>query len=336
MKKMKIFVIVLIIIVISLNAFWQGKKLVDLHVYNSILAEKSFYFERQNEWFQYHPDGKHRKVAFPSKFQAITALNYDNEVIWIGTTEKSEDSIFLAEYNPKYNDCTVLCSENDLEAQGLELSTITEFHFQPKTKNLSFLSGNDLYLYNRKEKRFDKIKSKISGIDLYLYNTKEKRLDKIRSKILEARSVFAKNMTWIDEETIVYICLSDDELHEYNYVDKKDKCLNIMAASINGFSIENKNLIYLGGDIDFFEIQRSLLCSVDTDSWTINSMYKYYGNKQILGIDDASKGMLYTDYDYSDEKRKLYFSQCEKWKYSKRLPIDLEQVGNIVWPISSL
>ena len=191
---MKIFVIVLIIIVISLNAFWQGKKLVDLHVYNSILAEKSFYFERQNEWFQYHPDGKHRKVAFPSKFQAITALNYDNEVIWIGTTEKSEDSIFLAEYNPKYNDCTVLCSENDLEAQGLELSTITEFHFQPKTKNLSFLSGNDLYLYNRKEKRFDKIKSKISGIDLYLYNTKEKRLDKIRSKILEARSVFAKNM----------------------------------------------------------------------------------------------------------------------------------------------
>ena len=313
-KKIKILVISLVIIGISLSTAWQIKKLTDVQVYKSILAEKPCYFEMYNRWYQHHLDGNHSKVVFPSKFQAITALNYDNEVVWIGTIEESDDSIFLAEYNPEYNECRVLCSENDLEAQGLELSTITEFHFQPKTKNLSFLSGNDLYLYNRKEKRFDKIKSKIK----------------------ETTSVFGMSVTWVDEETIVYISLSPNKLHEYNYVDKKDKCLNIMAASINGFSIENKNLIYLGGDIDFFEIQRSLLCSVDTDSWTINSMYKYYGNKQILGIDDASKGMLYTDYDYSDEKRKLYFSQCEKWKYSKRLPIDLEQVGNIVWPISSL
>ena len=217
---MKILVIVLIIIIISLSAFWQTKKLVDLHVYNSILTENPFYFEKQNEWFQYNLDEKHRKVSFPSKFQAITALNYDNEVIWIGTTEKSEDSIFLAEYNPKYNDCTVLCSENDLKAQGLELSTITEFHFQPKTKNLSFLSGNDLYLYNRKEKRFDKIKSNIT----------------------ETIIVFGMSVTWIDEETIVYINVNDDSdfnLYEYNYVDKKENCTNIWAASINGFSSEN-------------------------------------------------------------------------------------------------
>ena len=310
---MKIFVIVLIIIVISLNAVWQGKKLVDLHVYNSILAEKSFYFERQSEWFQYNLNGNHRKVAFPNKFQAITALNFDNEVIWIGTIEERDDSTFLAEYDPKYNDCTVLCSENDLEAQGLELSTITEFHFQPKTKNLSFLSGNDLYLYNRKEKRFDKIKS----------------------NIVETSSVFVRSMTWLDEDSMIYINLSDHKLYEYNYVDKRENCTDIWAGTINGFSFESKNLIFSDGDIDFFDIQRSLLCFANTDSWTINSIYKYYG-KQILGIDDTTKGMLYTDYDYSEEKNKLYFTQCEKWKYSKRLPLDLEQVDNIVWPISSL
>ena len=281
MKKMKILVIVLIIIIISLSAFWQTKKLVDLHVYNSILTENPFYFEKQNEWFQYNLDEKHRKVSFPSKFQAITALNYDNEVIWIGTTEKSEDSIFLAEYNPKYNDCTVLCSENDLKAQGLELSTITEFHFQPKTKNLSFLSGNDLYLYNRKEKRFDKIKSNIT----------------------ETIIVFGMSVTWIDEETIVYINVNDDSdfnLYEYNYVDKKENCTDIWAGSINGISPDNKTIYYLTGDKDSFEILRTKICSVNIDSWTTNDVYIFYGDQQIFGIDDVTKGILCKD--YSDEK----------------------------------
>ena len=337
---MKILVIVLIIIIISLSAFWQTKKLVDLHVYNSILTENPFYFEKQNEWFQYNLDEKHRKVSFPSKFQAITALNYDNEVIWIGTTEKSEDSIFLAEYNPKYNDCTVLCSENDLKAQGLELSTITEFHFQPKTKNLSFLSGNDLYLYNRKEKRFDKIKSNIT----------------------ETIIVFGMSVTWIDEETIVYINVNDDSdfnLYEYNYVDKKENCTNIWAASINGFSSENKTLYFSVGDKDPFEMLRAKICSINIGYWTSHieelqdsimvekssestdptpdvpeNVYVFYGDQQIFGIDDVTKGILCMK--YSDEKKELYFTQCENLKYKKRLLLDLEQVDNIVWPISSL
>lgn len=289
------------------------KKLVDLYVYDSILAEKSFYFEKQNEWFQYHLDGKHRKVAFPNKFQAITALNYDNEVIWIGTIEKSENSIFLAEYNPQNNECTILCSENDLEDQGLELSTITEFHFQPKTKNLSFLAGHDLYLYNRKEKK----------------------LDKIKSKILKTSSVFGKSMTWIDEETIVYISAIDHKLYKYNYVNKEENYTNIWsAAAINGFSSRNNSLIFLTGDTGSFGMLQFKLCSVNTNSWTRNSIYKYYGDQQIFGFDDATKGILYMDYSF--EEKKLYFTQCEKWKYSKRLPLDLEQVDNIVWPISSL
>ena len=189
---MKILVIVLIIIIISLSAFWQEKKLVDLHVYDSILAEKSFYFEKQNEWFQYHLDGKHRKVAFPNKFQAITALNYDNEVIWIGTTEKSEDSIFLAEYNSKNNECTILCSENDLKAQGLELSTITEFHFQPKTKNLSFLSGNDLYLYNRKEKNAMSEIVKTMKLHIHVNETEAKSLDELTACYAQACTFISK------------------------------------------------------------------------------------------------------------------------------------------------
>ena len=221
-KKIKILVISLVIIGISLSTAWQIKKLTDVQVYKSILAEKPCYFEMYNRWYQHHLDGNHSKVVFPSKFQAITALNYDNEVVWIGTIEESDDSIFLAEYNPEYNECTVLCSENDLEAQGLELSTITEFHFQPKTKNLSFLSGNDLYLYNRKEKRFDKIKSKIK----------------------ETTSVFGMSVTWVDEETIVYISLSPNKLHEYNYVDKKENCTDIWAGSINGISPDNKTIYY--------------------------------------------------------------------------------------------
>ena len=49
---MKILVIVLIIIIISLSAFWQTKKLVDLHVYNSILTENPFYFEKQNYYLK--------------------------------------------------------------------------------------------------------------------------------------------------------------------------------------------------------------------------------------------------------------------------------------------
>ena len=249
-KKIKILVISLVIIGISLSTAWQIKKLTDVQVYKSILAEKPFYFEMYNRWYQHHLDGNHSKVVFPSKFQAITALNYDNEVVWIGTIEESNDSIFLAEYNPKYNECTVLCSENDLEAQGLELSTITEFHFQPKTKNLSFLSGNDLYLYNRKEKRFDKIKSKIK----------------------ETTSVFGMSVTWVDEETIVYISLSPNKLHEYNYVDKKENCTDIWASSINGISPDNKTIYYLTGDKDSFEILRTKICSVNIDSWTKYSL----------------------------------------------------------------
>lgn len=265
-----------------------------------------------NRWYQHHLDGNHSKVVFPSKFQAITALNYDNEVVWIGTIEESDDSIFLAEYNPEYNECTVLCSENDLEAQGLELSTITEFHFQPKTKNLSFLSGNDLYLYNRKEKRFDKIKSKIK----------------------ETTSVFGMSVTWVDEETIVYISLSPNKLHEYNYVDKKENCTDIWAGSINGISPDNKTIYYLTGDKDSFEILRTKICSVNIDSWTTNDVYIFYGDQQIFGIDDVTKGILCKD--YSDEKKKLYVTQCEKWKYKKKLPLDLEKVDNIVWPVSEL
>ena len=313
-KKIKILMISLAIIVISLSVVWQIKKFTDVRVYNSILAEKPFYFEMYNKWYQYHLDGNHSKVAFPSRFQAITALNYDNEVIWIGTVEESDDSTFLAEYDPKNNDCTVLCSENDLESQGLELSTITEFHFQPKTKSLSFLSGNDLYLYNRNEKRFDKIKSNIA----------------------ETISVFGMSVTWIDEETIVYINLreGDHNLYEYNYTDKKETCTDIWASSINGISPDNRTLYYSTGDKDSFEILRSKICSVNVDSWTTNDVYIFYGDQQIFGIDDVTKGILCKD--YSDEKKKLYFTQCEKWKYKKRLPLDLEHVDNIVWPVSEL
>ena len=303
----------MIILVISLCAVWQGKKLVDLYVYNSILTEKSFYFERQSEWFQYNLNGNHRKVAFPNKFQAITALNFDNEVIWIGTIEESDDSTFLAEYDPKYNDCTVLCSGNALEVQRLELSTITEFHFQPKTKRLSFLSGNDLYLYNGKEKRYNKIKS----------------------KILKTSSVFGKSMTWIDEETIVYINAIDHKLYKYNYVSKEETYTDIWsAAAINGFSPGNNSLIFLTGDTGSFGMLQFKLCSVNTNSWTKDSIYKYYGDQQIFGFDDTTRGILYMDYSF--EEKKLYFTQCEKLKYAKRLSLDLEQVDNIVWPISSL
>lgn len=313
-KKIKILMISLAIIVISLSVVWQIKKFTDVRVYNSILAEKPFYFEMYNKWYQYHLDGNHSKVAFPSRFQAITALNYDNEVIWIGTVEESDDSTFLVEYDPKNNDCTVLCSENDLEVQKLELSTITEFHFQPKTKSLSFLSGNDLYLYNKNEKRFDKIKSNIA----------------------ETISVFGMSVTWIDEETIVYISLSegDHNLYEYNYVDKKETCTDIWDGSINGISPDNKTLYCSTGDKDSFEILRAKICSVNIDSWTTNDVYIFYGNQQIFGIDDVTKGILCKD--YSDEKKKLYFTQCEKWKYKKRLPLDLEHVDNIVWPVSEL
>ena len=313
-KKIKILMLSLAIIVISLSVVWQIKKFTDVRVYNSILAEKPFYFEMYNKWYQYHLDGNHSKVAFPGKFQAITALNYDNEVIWIGTVEESDDSTFLAEYDPKNNDCTVLCSENDLGSQGLELSTITEFHFQPKTKSLSFLSGNDLYLYNRDEKRFDKIKSNIA----------------------ETLSVFGMSVTWIDEETIVYINLreGDHNLYEYNYADRKETCTDIWASSINGISPDNRTLYYSTGDKDSFEILRSKICSVSINSWITNDVYIFYGNQQIFGIDDVTKGILCKD--YSDEKKKLYFTQCEKWKYKKRLPLDLEHVDNIVWPVSEL
>ena len=192
------------------------------------------------------------------------------------------------------------------------MSTITEFHFQPKTKNLSFLSGNDLYLYNRKEKRFDKIKSKIK----------------------ETTSVFGMSVTWVDEETIVYISLSPNKLHEYNYVDKKENCTDIWAGSINGISPDNKTIYYLTGDKDSFEILRTKICSVNIDSWTTNDVYIFYGDQQIFGIDDVTKGILCKD--YSDEKKKLYVTQCEKWKYKKKLPLDLEKVDNIVWPVSEL
>ncbi len=313
-KKIKILMISLAIIVISLSVVWQIKKFIDVRVYNSILAEKPFYFEMYNKWYQYHLDGNHSKVDFPSRFQAITALNYDNEVIWIGTVEESDDSTFLAEYDPKNNDCTVLCLENDLEVQELELSTITEFHFQPKTKRLSFLSGNDLYLYNRDEKRFDKIKSNIK----------------------ETTSVFGMSVTWLDKDTIVYISLreGDHNLYEYNYVDKEDRCTDIWAASINGISPDNKTIYFSTGDKDSFEILRSKICSVNVDSWTTNDVYIFYGDQQIFGIDDVTKGILCKD--YSDEKKKLYFTQCEKWKYKKRLPLDLEHADNIVWPVSEL
>ena len=41
------------------------------------------------------------------------------------------------------------------------------------------------------------------------------------------------SVTWVDEETIVYISLSPNKLHEYNYVDKKENCTDIWASSIN-------------------------------------------------------------------------------------------------------
>ena len=44
-KKIKILVISLVIIGISLSTAWQIKKLTDVQVYKSILAEKPCYFE---------------------------------------------------------------------------------------------------------------------------------------------------------------------------------------------------------------------------------------------------------------------------------------------------
>ena len=144
------------------------------------------------------------------------------------------------------------------------------------------------------------------------------------------------SVTWIDEETIVYISLSegDHNLYEYNYVDKKETCTDIWDGSINGISPDNKTLYCSTGDKDSFEILRAKICSVNIDSWTTNDVYIFYGNQQIFGIDDVTKGILCKD--YSDEKKKLYFTQCEKWKYKKRLPLDLEHVDNIVWPVSEL
>ena len=47
-KKIKILVISLVIIGISLSTAWQIKKLTDVQVYKSILAEKPCYFEMYN------------------------------------------------------------------------------------------------------------------------------------------------------------------------------------------------------------------------------------------------------------------------------------------------
>lgn len=97
---------------------------------------------------------------------------------------------------------------------------------------------------------------------------------------------------------------------------------------------DNKTIYYLTGDKDSFEILRTKICSVNIDSWTTNDVYIFYGDQQIFGIDDVTKGILCKD--YSDEKKKLYVTQCEKWKYKKKLPLDLEKVDNIVWPVSEL
>mgnify|MGYP004603762595 CR=1 FL=1 len=54
-KKIKILMISLAIIVISLSVVWQIKKFTDVRVYNSILAEKPFYFEIRRQ--------RHRNIS---------------------------------------------------------------------------------------------------------------------------------------------------------------------------------------------------------------------------------------------------------------------------------